>query len=121
MKRILSSVNGAAKWAAHKSGASVRLAAGITGDVVATGVGIVGGAIAVTGGIVAAVGVGTYAGGVAVMRGADILSRKSMDVTEKAYDDLVATAPVEEHHAKEEVPPAPPLFVDSPIPDFAPA
>lgn len=99
MKHIINSVNEAAKWAARKSGASVRLAAGITGDAVATGINLTGGAIAVTGGVVAAVGVGTYAAGTFIMGSAGKLSKKAQDMTDKAYDDLVG----EQSAARDEI------------------
>jgi hypothetical protein len=116
MKTVINRINGAARWAAHKSGASLRLATGITGDVVATGINLTGGVIAVTGGIVAAVGVGTYATGAAIMRGADHVSEKAQAMTDKAYDDLMAKPPAPEAPAANQQV----VEVESAFPDFAP-
>lgn len=110
--QFASKINQAARWAAHKSSASVRLATGITGDVVATGINLTGGVIAVTGGVVAAVGVGTYAAGTFVMASADKLSKKAQDMTDKAYDELVGEVPaaqseVEVHTVEDGATPCP--------------
>ncbi len=91
--KLLQHINSAARTVVHKSGAAVRFATGMTGDIVATGTNIVGGTIAITGGVIAAVGVGTYAGGVAIMGAADKLADKSQAMADKAYDDLMSKAP----------------------------
>ncbi len=96
MKKLLNQVKGATGWLARKTGAVTRLAAGCTGDAVSMGVYVTGGAIAVTGGIVAAAGIGTFMVGQKVIEGADALASASQRMADKAIDELSKPAAVVE-------------------------
>ena len=91
--KLIQHVQRAVNTTVHKTSAALRLGAGITGDVVATGTSIVGGTVAITGAVVAAAGFATYAGGCAIMGQASRLADASQKLTDTAYDDLVGPAP----------------------------
>lgn len=82
---------GACSIALNKTGASLRLGAGIAGDVTAVGGQLVGGTLAVAGGALALTGFGVYAAGMVTMGAATKLALASQEMSDKAYDELVGT------------------------------
>lgn len=108
--KLIQHVQRAVNTTVHKTSAALRLGAGVTGDVVATGTAIVGGTVTITGAVVAAAGFATYAGGCAIMRQAGKLADASQKLTDKAYDDLVAPVPVMAEQAPQEQAPDAPAF-----------
>lgn len=117
--KIINSIQWAVGIAANKSGAALRLGAGITGGVLGTTVGLVGGTVAIGGAVLAGVGATTYAGGCAIMGVGGHVCEASQAVADRAYDDLRAPIPAAPEVAQvgvtqAEVAPEPPLAFSPP-------
>lgn len=98
--KLINHINNAVRIATQKTGASLRLGAAITGDVVGSAVHVVGGTTAVVGAGVAATGFAIYSGGRYVMQKGERLSNASQEMAGKAYDELVGRR-AEQHLAPE--------------------
>ncbi len=106
--KIINSIQWAVGVTANKSGAALRLGAGITGDVVGSAIGLAGGVVAVTGAVMAVAGAATYAGGCAVMGVGGRVCDASQAVADQAYEELRAAVPPAPVESVAEVAPEPP-------------